>query len=78
MTLGGERPEREPDRLALHNVLQQLTHLRQYPLVAEAEARGELALTGLYFDVGEAQVYLADPAKGEFVAAGAPAAAPAG
>ncbi|EFL06080.1 MULTISPECIES: bifunctional SulP family inorganic anion transporter/carbonic anhydrase [Actinomycetes] len=78
VTLDGERPEREPDRLALHNVLQQLTHLRQYPLVAEAEARGELALTGLYFDVGAAQVYLADPAKGEFVAAGAPATAPAG
>ncbi|WP_211260822.1 bifunctional SulP family inorganic anion transporter/carbonic anhydrase [Amycolatopsis jejuensis] len=78
VTLGDGRPDREVDRLALHNVLQQLDHLREYPLVAEAEARGELALTGLYFDVGAAQVYLSDRATGAFVAAGAPAAAPAG
>ncbi|MFF4600907.1 bifunctional SulP family inorganic anion transporter/carbonic anhydrase [Amycolatopsis sp. NPDC001319] len=72
VTLGGELPAREPDRLALHNVLQQLDHLRAYPLVAEAEARGELLLTGLYFDVGAAQVYLSDPVAGAFVAAGTP------
>ncbi|MFF0148114.1 SulP family inorganic anion transporter [Amycolatopsis sulphurea] len=73
VTLDGDRPSREPDRLALHNVLQQLDHLRQYPLVADAEERGKLVLSGLYFDVGEAQVYLADPARGAFVSAETPA-----
>ncbi|SEP32143.1 SulP family inorganic anion transporter [Amycolatopsis saalfeldensis] len=73
VTLDGERPSREPDRLALHNVLQQLEHLRQYPMVAEAERRGDLVLTGLYFDVGEALVSLSDPGTGAFVAAGTPA-----
>ncbi|MBB4685133.1 SulP family inorganic anion transporter [Amycolatopsis jiangsuensis] len=75
VTLDGELPATERDRLALHNVLQQLDHLRHYPLVAQAEERGELLLSGLYFDVGAAQVYLSDPARGAFVAAGSPATA---
>lgn len=75
VTLDGERPGREPDRLALHNVLQQLEHLRQYPMVVEAERRGDLVLTGLYFDVGEAQVSLSDPVTGAFVTAGTPTVA---
>ncbi|MDT8914379.1 bifunctional SulP family inorganic anion transporter/carbonic anhydrase [Amycolatopsis sp. PS_44_ISF1] len=75
VTLDGERPAREPDRLALHNVLQQLDHLRQYPMVAEAEHSGALVLTGLYFDVGAAQVWLAGAEDGAFFAAGTPAVA---
>ncbi|MEU3271903.1 bifunctional SulP family inorganic anion transporter/carbonic anhydrase [Saccharomonospora sp. NPDC006951] len=75
VTLAGEVPERQGDRLALHNVLQQLEHLRRYPMVAEAERKGELQLTGMYFDVGNAQVYLFDPAEGAFVPAGAGAPA---
>jgi carbonic anhydrase len=68
--LDGARPALEGDQLALHNVIQQLEHLRRYPVVADAEARGELQIAGMYFDVGAAQVYLADPASGSFVAAG--------
>jgi carbonic anhydrase len=58
------------DQLALHNVLQQLEHLRRYRVVAEAEARGDLHVTGMYFDVGAAQVSLLDPLTGTFAGAG--------
>jgi carbonic anhydrase len=75
ITLDDHRPSGSPslsdhDRLALHNVLQQLDHLRRYRMVADAEARGELHVTGMYFDVGAAQVYLFDPATESFVPAG--------
>jgi len=73
ISVGGASPESEADRLALHNVLQQLDRLREYPSVAAAEARGELDLVGMYFEVGDARVYLYDPATGGFVSAdGAP------
>jgi carbonic anhydrase len=68
----GERPSlSDHDQLALHNVLQQLGHLRQYKIVADAEARGELSVAGMYFDVGAAQVYLFDSITGSFLPAGA-------
>ncbi|NBH03885.1 carbonic anhydrase, partial [Amycolatopsis sp. SID8362] len=69
-------PAREADRLALHNVLQQLDHLREYPSVAAAEAAGKLQLTGMYFAVGTAQVHLFDAAERTFRPAGAPVAVP--
>jgi carbonic anhydrase len=75
-TLDGAVPEREGDRLALHNVLQQLDHLRDYPSVAAAEAGGKLQLTGMYFAVGTAQVYLFDAAERTFRPAGAPVVVP--
>ncbi|WP_410672615.1 SulP family inorganic anion transporter [Amycolatopsis sp. cmx-4-68] len=75
-TLDGGVPDREGDRLALHNVLQQLEHLREYPSVAEAESAGRLQLTGMYFAVGSAQVYLFDGAERTFRPAGAPVAVP--
>ncbi|MEU6643868.1 bifunctional SulP family inorganic anion transporter/carbonic anhydrase [Saccharomonospora sp. NPDC046836] len=71
VTLDGREPETPGDRLALHNVLQQLEHLRRYPMIARAESQGELHLTGMYFDVGNAQVYLFDAETGAFVPAGA-------
>ncbi|MGY6655455.1 SulP family inorganic anion transporter [Amycolatopsis sp. TRM77291] len=77
VTISGTRPTQEPDRLALHNILQQLEHLRHYPLVSEAESRGKLTLTGMYFDVGEAQVSLCDGHTGNFVPAGTLTPAPA-
>ncbi|MFJ9777989.1 SulP family inorganic anion transporter [Amycolatopsis sp. NPDC101161] len=75
-TLDGGVPEREGDRLALHNVLQQLEHLREYPSVAAAEAAGKVQLTGMYFAVGTAQVYLFDAAERTFRPAGAAAVVP--
>ncbi|WP_410609110.1 bifunctional SulP family inorganic anion transporter/carbonic anhydrase [Amycolatopsis sp. lyj-109] len=71
LLLGGERPAAEADQLALQNVVQQLETLRGYPVVAEALARGALRLTGMYFDVGAAQVSLLDDAARGFVPAGA-------
>ncbi|MFC4000821.1 SulP family inorganic anion transporter [Prauserella oleivorans] len=78
VAVDGREPETPGDALALHNVLQQLEHLRRDPLVAEAEARGELRLTGMYFDVGNAQVYLLDPETRGFVPAGVRRAAKTG
>ncbi|MEV6623682.1 bifunctional SulP family inorganic anion transporter/carbonic anhydrase [Amycolatopsis sp. NPDC051106] len=75
-TLDGGVPEREGDRLALHNVLQQLEHLREYPSVAAAEAAGKVQLTGMYFAVGTAQVYLFDSAERTFRPAGAQVVVP--
>ncbi|TLW91023.1 carbonic anhydrase [Saccharomonospora piscinae] len=70
VTLGATPPADAADALALHNVLQQLDHLRDDPLVAGAQRRGELTLTGMYFDVGAAQVYLLDGATTVFQPAG--------
>jgi carbonic anhydrase len=75
-TLDGAVPDREGDRLALHNVLQQLEHLREYPLVAAAESAGKLQLTGMYFAVGTAQVYLFDATERTFRPAGSVVLAP--
>jgi len=70
--LDGVRADHEPDRLALHNVVQQLENLRSYPVVEAALARGELRLTGMYFDVGKANVYLLDAAHRSFTSATSP------
>ncbi|WP_206796894.1 bifunctional SulP family inorganic anion transporter/carbonic anhydrase [Amycolatopsis sp. MtRt-6] len=75
-TLDGELPDRKGDRLALHNVLQQLDHLREYPSVAAAESAGRLQLTAMYFHVGEAQVYLFDAVERTYRPAGAPVVVP--
>ena len=65
--LGGGRPAAECDQLALHNIVQQLENLRGYPVVA---ARTGLRLTGMYFDVGAAQVSLLDSHARSFAPAG--------
>jgi carbonic anhydrase len=70
-TLDGVIPDAMGDRLALHNVLQQLEHLRRHPAIAEAERRGDVHLTGMYFDFGTAQVYLFNADTGAFERAGA-------
>lgn len=61
----GEPPS-GADQLALHNVLQQLDRLREYPTIARAEARGDIELCGMYFDVGAARVHLYDAETGSF------------
>ncbi|MCR6490128.1 SulP family inorganic anion transporter [Amycolatopsis sp. OK19-0408] len=71
LLLGGARPAAEADQLALQNVVQQLETLRGYPVVTAALARGALRLTGMYFDVGAAQVSLLDDGVRGFVPAGA-------
>ncbi|SFW90596.1 bifunctional SulP family inorganic anion transporter/carbonic anhydrase [Amycolatopsis australiensis] len=71
LLLGGDRPAAEADQLALQNVVQQLENLRGHPVVAAALERGALRLTGMYFDVGAAQVSLLDNAARTFVPASA-------
>jgi carbonic anhydrase len=45
------------NRLSQINVLQQIKHLKTYPLVAEAVQAGRLRLHGWWFDIKEADVY---------------------
>jgi carbonic anhydrase len=55
------------DRLSQLNVLQQLEHLRTYPLVQERLAAGTLRLHGWWFDIGHAQVHAYRPERECFV-----------
>ncbi|NIH79290.1 SulP family inorganic anion transporter [Amycolatopsis viridis] len=74
--VAGELPGSAADQLALHNILQQLDRLREYPAVAAAHRRGELDLVGMYFDVGAARVHLYDPGSGAFTSAAAAGSEP--
>jgi carbonic anhydrase len=65
IAVAGEVPA-GADQLALHNVLEQLARLREYPTIARAEARGDIELCGMYFDVGAARVHLYNAATGSF------------
>lgn len=56
----------EVDRLSQAHVLQQLDHLRSYPVVVERLDAGTLALHAWWFDLAEAQVLALDPATGRF------------
>lgn len=60
---GGKLGEGLPpaDRLSQLNVLQQLEHLRTYPLVRERLEAGTLRLHGWWFDIGRAQVHVYRP-----------------
>lgn len=55
------------DRLSQLNVLQQLAHLRSYPLVRERLAAGTLRLHGWWFDIGNARVHAYRPGREAFV-----------
>ena len=54
------------NQLSQLNVLDQLEHLKTYPVVRERMARGELRLHGWYFDIREANVYEYEPSEGRF------------
>jgi carbonic anhydrase len=56
----------DADRLARRNVLQQLDHLRQHPVVARALEEGTIALVGMFYDIGLAQALVLDPDSGTF------------
>jgi len=49
------------DRLSQINVLQQMDHLSEHPLVAEAVASGKLRLHGWWFDIKAASVLVYNP-----------------
>ena len=61
----GDHLERH-NRLSQLNVLEQLEHLKTYPVVRERLASGQLRLHGWYFDIREANVYEYEPSEGRF------------
>jgi carbonic anhydrase len=54
------------NQLSQLNVLEQLEHLKTYPIVRERLATGQLRLHGWYFDIKEANVYEYEPSEGRF------------
>lgn len=52
------------ERLAVRG---SIVRLRGFPLVAEAEQRGELSLGGAWFDIESGELWVIDPATGDFV-----------
>ena len=62
--LGGQL---EPhNQLSQLNVLEQIEHLKTYPIVRERLREGRLRLHGWWFDIKEADVYEFEPADGSF------------
>ena len=53
-------------RLAQANVVEQLDNLKGHPAVREKWERGELTLSGMYYDLESARVHLLDARTGEF------------
>jgi carbonic anhydrase len=68
-----KRGARMKAELALHNhvsqfnVLQQLEHLRTYPVVRERLASGRLRLHAWWFDIAQAEVLAYEAQSGQFV-----------
>ena len=56
----------EVSRLAEVNVVVQLAHLMEHPLVRRRVQAGELELVGMFFDIGSAEVRVLEPGTGEF------------
>lgn len=54
------------NQLSQINVLQQLEHLKSYPIVRERVERKQLSLHGWWFDIAHAEVHAHDPATGRF------------
>lgn len=55
------------EQLSQVNVLQQLDHLRTYPVVRAREESGEIRLHGWWFDVGTGNTHIFDVERGGFV-----------
>ena len=64
------------NHLSQVNVLQQLDHLRSYPIVKERLDAGALTLHAWWFDLTEAEVLVFDAEAGRFVPLGADAETP--
>jgi carbonic anhydrase len=54
------------NQLSQLNVLEQLEHLKTYPVVQERLRQGTLRLHGWYFDIKEADVYEYEQSEGRF------------
>jgi carbonic anhydrase len=67
---GGKAPDpalSDQDQLAQLNVLQQITHLKDYPGVKERISEGKLNVYGLYLDIANAEVQVYHPGRNRFV-----------
>lgn len=66
----GEHPDSglaPHNQLSQLNVLQQLEHLRSYPLIADRIQQNKLRLNAWWFDIAKAEVYMYDNAQQRFV-----------
>ena len=54
------------NQLSQLNVLEQMNHLRTYPIVRDRIREGRLQLHGWWFDIKEAEVYEYDPNDSRF------------
>ena len=57
-----------PNHVSQFNVLEQLRHLRSYPIVRERESSGQLRLHAWWFDIANAEVLTHVEPAGRFVA----------
>jgi carbonic anhydrase len=73
----GESEAERLQRLAEKNVLLQMQHVRTHPSVAGAIARGELTISGWYYDIAKGQVFVCDSEEGNFEPVTVPGEAPA-
>lgn len=55
------------NELSQLNVLQQIEHLKSYPVVRDRIAEGRLQIHGWWFELGGADVYAFEPDAGKFV-----------
>jgi len=57
----------EVNQISQVNVLEQLNHIKSYPIVEQKLKEGKLRLFGMWFDIGRADVYLFDEDVNKFV-----------
>ncbi|SFT04780.1 MULTISPECIES: carbonic anhydrase [Saccharopolyspora] len=69
-TSNDEHGSMSHENLCRANVAQQLDNLLTYPGVRERVDNGALQLTGMYFDIGAAEVQFLDEATGQFTPTG--------
>lgn len=54
------------NKLSQVNVLQQLEHLKTYPLIAKRLLNNEIKIHGWWFDLSSADIYHSEPSSGAF------------
>ncbi len=54
------------NQLSQLNVLEQIEHLKSYPMIQQKMKEGKLKLHGWWFDIKEADVYEYEPSDGQF------------
>jgi len=71
ITIDDENTEKtnapEINEISKQNVLLQIEHLKTYPSIKSRIDDNKLSIHGLWFDVGNAEVYYYDPTSSEFV-----------